>query len=110
MMSVATAVCVGLCVAIWYVSPPAPDAEGCAVGAVQCAEPDPFCYRAASAPDGICTRLCPAGAGCLDGWCCVDPAGAADPRYFVCAPPESCADPDTAARRVAPQGGVGGDR
>lgn len=89
MMSVATTVCVGLCVAIWFVTPEAP-VDGCAVGAVECRGDDPFCLRDPAVPDGICTRLCSTGEGCPEDWCCVDHLGGGDRAYFVCAPPQRC--------------------
>ena len=90
MMIVAGTVCIGLCAAIWYVSP-GPARDGCAVGAVQCEGDDPFCLRDPAITDGVCTRLCPGGDECGDGWCCVDHLGAGDRAYFVCAPPSRCA-------------------
>lgn len=105
MMVAGTVVCAGLCVALWFASPPAapppPAADaGCASGGAACVEPDPFCYQAPPVPGGVCTRTCPETTGCLDGWCCLDHLGAGDARYFVCAPPAACADPVLGERRV----------
>lgn len=125
MMIAGTVVVAGLCVALYFASPPPKTApgeatppnpaalpaearppaatgtgEGCAEGTARCAEPDPFCYQSPPAPRGVCTRTCPQATGCLAGWCCIDHVGNGDPRYFVCAPPAACADRDIGARRV----------
>lgn len=103
MMAIATLVCIGLCVAIYVVTPPPPAPPalvGCGAGGPACAPPDPFCYQTLQVPDGVCTRPCDASTPCPAGGCCVDHLGQGDPRYFVCAPADACAHPDVARARV----------
>ncbi len=50
-----------------------------------------LCFTHAALPDGVCSRGCARSADCPAGWCCFDPMGAGEARFFVCAPPKVCA-------------------
>lgn len=58
-----------------------------------CLEDDGF------APDGVCTRACAYDSDCPGDFCCFDSTGLADPEFFMCGPPEACADRAVVERR-----------